>query len=198
MFRYLSGTVAEVEANLAVIDVSGVGFMCSTSLYTSSQLKVGESAKLYTHLNVREDALEIFAFYSREELESFKLLTSISGVGPRAAISILSAVTPNQLAAAVTSGDEKPILAANGIGKKLAGRIMLELKDKLSLNNMSYENESGVTYNAPAGGSDSEAFAALISLGYSRDEISSALRGVNTAEMSVEDIIKAALARLMR
>lgn len=198
MFRYLSGTVAEVEANLAVIDVSGVGFMCSTSLYTSSQLKVGESAKLYTHLNVREDALEIFAFYSREELESFKLLTSISGVGPRAAISILSAVTPNQLAAAVTSGDEKPILAANGIGKKLAGRIMLELKDKLSLNNISYENESGATYNAPAGGNDSEAFAALISLGYSRDEISSALRGVNTAEMSVEDIIKAALARLMR
>ncbi len=198
MFRYLKGTVAELGSNIVVIDVSGVGFLCSTSLYTIAQLKVGETAKLYTHLNVREDALEIFAFFSLEELDSFKLLTSISGVGPRAAISILSSVTPNQLASAVAAGDEKPILAANGIGKKLAGRIMLELKDKINHSDIILPEKDGQGYTSQPNGNDSEAFAALSSLGYSRDEINSALRGADISGMSVEDIIKTALARLMR
>ena len=112
MFGYLNGTVAELEPNLVIIDVGGVGFSCNASMNTVSKLKVGVSAKIYTHLNVREDALELFVFHDKEELETFKLLTSISGVGPKVALSILSAVTPATLALAVTTGDEKPLLAA--------------------------------------------------------------------------------------
>lgn len=198
MFGYLNGTVADLEPNLVIIDVGGVGFSCNASMNTVSKLKVGVSAKIYTHLNVREDALELFGFHDKEELETFKLLTSISGVGPKVALSILSAVTPATLALAVTTGDEKPLLAASGVGKKVAGRILLELKDKLSKASFDVTEISRGAYVPQMAGADSEAAEALSALGYGRDEIASALRGVDTAGMTVEDIIKLALARLMR
>ena len=129
MYYYVNGTVAEIDAGLAVIDCSGVGYACATTNYTLSQLKKGAPAKLYTYLNVREDAMELFGFADQSELRSFKLLIGVSGVGPRAALSILSAVTPQQLALAVVTEDEKALTAANGIGKKIAQRVILELKD---------------------------------------------------------------------
>lgn len=132
MYYYVNGTVAEIDAGLAVIDCSGVGYACATTNYTLSQLKKGAPAKLYTYLNVREDAMELFGFADQSELRSFKLLIGVSGVGPRAALSILSAVTPQQLALAVVTEDEKALTAANGIGKKIAQRVILELKDKLA------------------------------------------------------------------
>lgn len=198
MFSYLNGTVAELEPNLAVMDVGGVGFACNVSLNTVARLKVGVAAKLYTHLNVREDALELFGFWDKDELVTFKLLTSISGVGPKAALSILSVTTPSELALAVTTGDEKPILAASGVGKKLAGRIILELKDKIAKSNIEMSEITQSVHVPSSSGADSEAVQALAALGYGRDEIGAALRGVDTSGMSVEDIIKLALARLMR
>ena len=198
MFSYLNGTVAELEPNLVVIDVGGVGFACNASLNTVAKLKVGVSAKLHTHLNVREDALELFCFCEKEELMTFKLLTSISGVGPKVALSILSAVTPAELALAVTTGDDKPILAASGVGKKLAGRIILELKDKIAKSSIDVSEITHSAYMPQSSAADSEAAQALAALGYGKDEIGAALRGVDTSGMSVEDIIKLALARLMR
>ena len=114
MYYYVSGTVAEIDAGLAVIDCGGVGYACATTNYTLAQLKKGAQAKLYTYLNVREDAMELFGFADQSELRSFKLLIGVSGVGPRAALSILSAVTPQQLALAVVTEDEKALTAANG------------------------------------------------------------------------------------
>ncbi len=198
MFSYLIGTVAELEPNLVVMDVGGVGFSCNASLNTVAKMKVGVSAKIYTYLNVREDALELFGFYDKDELESFRLLTSVSGVGPKVALSILSAVTPSALALAVATGDEKPLLAASGVGKKVAGRIILELKDKIAKSTFDAGEITKGAYVPVASSTDGEAAEALISLGYGRDEIGAALRGVDTSGMSVEDIIKLALARLMR
>ncbi len=198
MFNYLSGTVAEIGNGFVVIDVGGVGFFCNASLNTLSRLKSGASAKLFTHLNVREDALELFAFYDREELEMFRLLVSISGVGPRVALSILSSAEPASLVLAVTTGDEKPILAANGVGKKLAGRILLELRDKVSKSGIDVKEIPFAVKNAPSSGAEAEATEALSALGYGRDEISAALRGADVSGMNTEDIIKLALARLMR
>ncbi len=198
MFKYLRGTVGMIEPNMVVLDVGGVGFACNTSLVTCSKLNVGELATLYTYLHVREDILDLYGFCDEDELVCFKLLTSISGVGPKAALAILSVVTPSALTLAVATGDEKPLLAASGVGKKLAGRIILELKDKLAKG----MTDSGVITAQETAGTaqscESEAAEALSALGYGRDEINSALRGVDTSTMSVEDIVKLALARLMR
>ncbi len=198
MFSYLNGKVAEVGNGTVVIDVGGVGFTCNASLQTLAAVDVGSIAKLYTYLNVREDALELFGFSDRDELEMFRLLISISGVGPRVALSILSAVTPSQLVLALTTGDDKPILAANGVGKKLAGRIILELRDKVAKASIDVKDIGAIPVSPQTSSVEGEAAEALLSLGYGRDEISSALRGADTAGMSTEDIIKLALARLMR
>ena len=133
MFYYLNGTVAEIAAGLAVIDCGGVGYACATTNYTLSQLKKGERARLYTYLHVREDIFELYGFASQQELNSFKMLIGVSGVGPKAALAILSATTPQNLALSIVTEDEKALTAAQGIGKKIAQRIILELKDKLAL-----------------------------------------------------------------
>ena len=200
MFSYLNGTIAEMGQNSIVVDVGGVGFFCTVSLNTLAKLKVGSVSKVYTHLNVREDAMDLFGFYDKDELECFKLLTSISGVGPKVAVSILSAVTPASLALAVSTDDDKPILAASGVGKKLAGRIILELKDKFAKSSIELSGFSGATVAAKASVSatDSEAYEALVALGYNKEEISMALKGADISAMTTEDIIKLALARLMR
>ena len=181
MFYYLSGTVAEIEANLAVIDCGGVGYACSTTNYTLSQLKKGERAKLYTYMNVREDAVDLFGFASQSELHSFKMLIGVSGVGPKAALSVLSSTTPGNLAMSVVMGDEKALMAAPGIGKKIAQRIILELKDKLAKEQQSGSFEVGgisiptVQQSSKTG----EASAALAVLGYGSQDIAVALRGID-------------------
>ena len=132
MFYYLDGTVAEILPGLAVIDCGGVGYACLTSNHTLSQLRQGERGRLYTFLNVGERVFDLYGFSSSKELESFRMLLGVSGVGPKAALASLSACTPEALALAVVSGDEKALTAAPGVGTKIAQRIILELKDKLA------------------------------------------------------------------
>ena len=131
MFYYLNGRVVHVAPYLAVIDCGGVGYACRTTNVTLSALKVGGPGKLYTHLNVREDAAELYGFATEEELNCFEMLIGVSGVGPKAALYILSSAPPERLALAIITGDEKALTAAPGIVKKIAQRIILELKDKL-------------------------------------------------------------------
>ena len=194
MFYYLNGVVAEMEANLAVIDCGGVGYACATTNYTLSQLKKGERAKLYTYMNVREDAVDLFGFSSQSELHSFKLLLGVSGVGPKAALAILSTNTPANLAMAVVMGDEKALTAAPGIGKKIAQRIILELKEKIGGSSMELDFSAGTPAAAPAqtGGAAAMARAALQELGYSPVEISAALKGVDP-NASTEEMVRFAL-----
>lgn len=201
MFYYLNGTVAELDANLAVIDCGGVGYACATTNYTLSQLKKGEKAKLYTYMNVREDAVELFGFASQSELHSFKLLLAVSGVGPKAALAILSGNTPANLAMAVVMGDEKALTAVPGIGKKIAQRIILELKDKLAKEQDSFNDSAvgGTQSAAPVSGDKMrEAAAALGVLGYSTAEVASALKGIDINALPLEEIIRQALKRMVK
>ena len=198
MFYYLNGIVAEMEANLAVIDCGGVGYACATTNSTLSQLKKGERAKLYTYLNVREDAVELFGFASQSELRSFKMLIGVSGVGPKAALSILSATTPQQLAMAVVMGDEKTLTAAPGIGKKIAQRIILELKDKLAREQDSFEAGSAPAPMPLSSSKSGEAAAALAVLGYGSQEIAAALKGIDMAALPLEEIIRQALKKMVK
>ncbi len=199
MFYYVNGTVAEIEAGLAVIDCSGVGYACATTNYTLSQLKKGERAKLYTYLNVREDAMEMFGFASQSELRSFKMLIGVSGVGPKAALSILSSTTPQQLSMAVVMGDEKALTAAPGIGKKIAQRIILELKDKLIKEQGGFETSSGAAVAMPAQNNKAgEAAAALAVLGYGSQEIAAALKGIDMDALPLEEIIRQSLKKMVK
>ena len=205
MFYYLSGTVAEIDANLAVIDCGGVGYACATTNYTLSQLKKGESAKLFTYMNIntnaKDDVVELFGFASQSELKSFKMLINVNGVGPRAALSILSSTTPANLAMSIVMEDEKALMAAPGIGKKIAQRIILELKDKLAREQGSVGftdvQGAGVPVARP-NNKASEAAAALQVLGYGSQEISAALRGVDMEKLSLEEIIRQALKQMVR
>ena len=142
MFYYVNGVVAETGPNLAVIDCGGVGYACATTNYTLSQLKKGERAKLYTYLHVREEIFELYGFSSQAELNSFKMLIGVSGVGPKAALAVLSSTSPQNLALSIVTGDEKALTAAPGIGKKIAQRIILELKDKLAKEQSSFSAQS--------------------------------------------------------
>ena len=199
MFYYVNGTVAEIEAGLAVIDCSGVGYACATTNYTLSQLKKGERAKLYTYLNVREDAMEMFGFASQSELRSFKMIIGVSGVGPKAALSILSSTTPQQLSMAVVMGDEKALTAAPGIGKKIAQRIILELKDKLIKEQGGFEAGSGAAVAMPAQNNKAgEAAAALAVLGYGSQEIAAALKGIDMDALPLEEIIRQSLKKMVK
>ena len=134
MYYYLNGTVALLEEGLAVVECAGVGYACRTTSHTLSQLRLKEPARLWTYLSVREDAMELFGFATREEKRLFEMLLSVGGVGPKAALSLLSTVPPDQLTLAVMTGNEKALTAAPGVGKKMAQRVILELKDKLGAN----------------------------------------------------------------
>ena len=197
MFYYLDGTVAEILPYLAVIDCGGVGYGCKTTNNTLASLKKGQRGKLYTYLNVGEGIFELYGFATQNELNSFKLLISVSGVGPKAALAILSSGTPESLAMAIVTGDEKSLTAAPGIGKKIAQRIILELKDKLAKEQGSFDTRGGTLSPVPTGGKTQEAASALAVLGYSSQEISAALKGVDTA-LPVEEMIRIALKKMVR
>ena len=201
MFYYLNGTITHMEANLAVVDCGGVGYACHTTMKTLAALKMGEKAKLFTYCNIKEDAFDVFGFISQTELNCFKLLISISGVGPKAALSILSSSSPEDLALAVASGNEKALTIAPGIGKKLAQRILLELKDKLGkeLGDLSGSADWGpVMSGGDSGGKLADITAALTVLGYAPNEINAALKGVDLENLSVEDAIKLVLKKSLK
>ena len=200
MFYYVSGTVAHMGPYLAVIDCGGVGYACRTTNHTLSRLKQGEKAKLYTYLNVREDAMELYGFATENERNCFELLISVSGVGPKAALSILSAATPESLAMSVITGDEKALTVAPGIGKKIAQRIILELKDKLAKGQISPGGEAygGTGVTVIPENKTSEAAAALAVLGYSQGEINLALKGIDLEALSLEEIIRQALKKMVK
>ncbi len=201
MIYYLSGTVAHIGPYLAVIDCGGVGYACRTTNTTIACLKMGDKGKLFTHLNVKEDAMELYGFATQEELNLFQLLLSVSGVGPKAALSILSASTPANLALSIITGDEKALTCAPGIGKKIAQRVILELKDKLAKGQpMTAAGESygGTGVTLIPENKHSEASAALAVLGYSQSEINLALQGIELDTLTLEQIIKVALKKMMK
>ena len=192
MLYYVSGPVTILEPGLAVIDCGGVGYGCRITAYTAGQLKLNQSARLYITEAIREDAFDLYGFISKEEQHCYELLTSVNGVGPKAAMSILAA-GPQNFTLAVMTGDEKMLTAAQGIGKKIAQRIILELKDKIGGSSMELDF-SGPSISAPAaqGSSAALANAALQELGYSPAEISAALKGVDPSA-STEEMVRYAL-----
>ena len=200
MFYYLKGVVGHMAPNLAVIVCGGVGYACRTTSYTLSSLQVGEKAKLYTHLNVREDAMELYGFSTENECNCFRMLIGVSGVGPKAALSILSSTTPEGLATAIITGQEKALTVAPGIGKKIAQRIILELKDKLAKGQLPAAEESfggsGVTVIPQD--KTSEASAALAVLGYNPAEINAALKGLDLDALTLEEIVRQALRKMVK
>ena len=201
MYYYLSGTVAHIEPFLAVIDCGGVGYACRTTSFTLSRIKTGEKAKLYTYLSVREDAMDLYGFSSQEERRLFQLLTSVSGVGPKAALAILSSSTPENLALSIITGDEKALTAAQGVGKKIAQRVILELKDKLAKGqsiSAAGESISGPAVTVIPQNKLSEASAALAVLGYSQGEINTALKGIDIDAQPPEQIIRLALKNMVK
>ena len=200
MFYYVEGPVAEILPYLAVIDCGGGGYACSTTNNTLSRLKKGTRARLYTYLHVAENAFGLYGFISQNELNSFKMLIGISGVGPKAALAILSVSTPETLAMAIITGDEKALTVAPGIGKKIAQRIILELKDKMAKEQAS----GGITLTGGASGAAAfsskatEAAAALAVLGYSSQEVSAALKGVDVETLTLEEIIRQSLKKMVK
>ena len=193
MLYYVSGTVTILEPGLAVIDCGGVGYGCRVTAYTAGQLKLNQPARLYITESIREDAFDLYGFSSREEQRCYELLTSVNGVGPKAAMAILSSGGPQNFTLAVMTGDEKMLTAAQGIGKKIAQRIILELKDKLGGSSQELDFSAGVQAPAPQqGGSAALARAALQELGYSPAEIAAALKGADP-NASTEELVRYAL-----
>lgn len=213
MFYYINGKLAvlerEADRGFAVIDVGGVGYKLTVSGTTYDRmpphLSVSEppEVKLYTYMSVREDDVELFGFSTLEELSAFKMLITVSGIGPKVALSVLSLLTPEKFALAVCSDDKKTISKANGVGAKTAARIVLELKDKLMKSSIGVADAEIVsvgtqTVSTPVSrGKISEAQEALAVLGYNRMQITSVLNTIDVASLSLEEIIKAALKKLM-
>ena len=195
MFYYLEGTVSIVAQNLAVIDIGGAGYACAVTLNTISHLETGKKARLYTYCNIKEDAFDLYGFFDLSEKRCFELLIAVSGVGPKAALAILSSCSPESLALAIINNDERALTMAPGVGKKLAQRVILELKDKMAQNSMELKASGFVSPGATAVGTKKEgdAAAALAVLGYSQGEIAAALRGLDTENLSVEEIIRLVL-----
>lgn len=191
MLYYVSGKVAVLEPGLAVIDCGGVGYGCRVTAYTAAQLKLDKLARLYITESVREDAFDLYGFISREEQRCYALLTSVNGVGPKAAMSILAS-GPQNFTLAVMTGDEKLLTAAQGVGKKLAQRIILELKDKMGgATELDFSAGPAAAVPAQSGGI-ALAQAALQELGYSPAEIAAALKGADP-NASTEELVRYAL-----
>ena len=191
MIYYLSGPVTVLEPGLAVVECGGVGYGCRVTAYTTGQLKLNQNTRLYITESIREDAHDLFGFISKEEQHCFGLLTSVNGVGPKAALSILSG-GPQNFTLAVMTGDEKMLTAAQGVGKKLAQRIILELKDKLGGSGMELDFSAGSAPVAAPAGNAALANAALQELGYSVAEIAAALKGADP-NATTEELVRYAL-----
>ncbi len=200
MFYSLTGKLVFKDSGSAAIECGGAAFLMSITLSTYSKLpSQGETATLFTHLNVREDALDLFGFADKQELDCFKMLIGVSGVGPKAALAILSALTPDRLAVAIASGDAKAITAAQGVGAKIANRVVLELKGKLGDITVSASSmeAAAAASKATVGYAGEDAVEALVQFGYSRSEASVAV-GRLDANLSTEELIKQALAYLAK
>ena len=193
MIYYVSGPVTVLEPGLAVIDCAGVGYGCRITAYTAGQLKLNQNARLYVTESIREDAFDLYGFISKEEQHCYELLTSVNGVGPKAAMAILSAGGPQNFTLAVMTGNEKMLTAAQGIGKKIAQRIILELKDKVGGGSAELDFTAGPAATpVQTGNAAALAHAALQELGYSAAEINAALKGVD-ASASTEEMVRHAL-----
>jgi len=195
MFYYLDGIISEIDPGAVCVDIGGVGYKCYTSMNTISYLEKGKKAKLYTYCYIKEDAFDIFGFADKNEKRMFELLISVSGVGPKAAIAILSVNSPEDLAMAIISENDKALTTAPGIGKRIAQRVILELKDKISKESPTVSMTSGkqrVGSTLP-GSKVADASAALAVLGYSPAEVNAALRTIDAETMTTEEIIKAVL-----
>jgi len=197
LFYFIKGIAAAIEPSLVVIDAGGVGYGINTSLNSSCSVKMGQEVTFYTYLHVREDIFELYGFITRAELNCFKQLIGVSGVGPKAALAILGTVTPERLSLCIISGDEKALCAAPGVGKKLAQRIILELKDKMNATSSDIAaGISEVSAGVGAGNAASDAIDALVALGYSRAAAMNALKGTENSGMGTEELIRAALKKL--
>ena len=196
MFYSLTGKLVYMEPGMVAVECGGVAFHCSTSMNTQKNMpRIGETTTVYTHLNVREDALDLFGFATKNEMHCFKMLTGISGVGPKVALAILSEMTPEAVAMCAASGDSKSFTRANGVGPKLAQRIVLELKDKV-------KRMGAVSTELPLAGGDTgvvsasrnaeQAVQALCVLGYSQSEAAQAVSKLD-ASLSTEEMIRLAL-----
>ena len=197
MYYYISGTLVATESGAAVVDNHGIAYRMTASATTLAKLssKLNESVRLYTYLHVYQDGIELFGFFSQEELSAFRLLIAVSGVGPKAAMAVLSQMTAEQLALAVGTGDAKAIARAPGVGQKTAARIILELKDKLAGQISADPQDSGFSPDPGSASAMSEALNALMVLGYSRAQASGALRGIDPG-LTVEQMIPLALKKL--
>lgn len=199
MFYHLNGIVTDIDINLAVIDCSGVGYAVNTTTNTLSRLKIGDKSKVYISECIKEDSFELYGFATVSEKRCFEMLLTVSGIGPKAAQAILCAVTPEGLALAIMNGDDKAITAAQGVGKKIAQRVILELKDKVAkqMGAADAPEMPAVLTQTDSGAGRSDAVAALMVLGYGAAEINSVLRRMDTSDMSTEQIVKIALKNLM-
>lgn len=200
MFYHLEGNIVEIMPNLVVLDCNGIGYAINTTANSISQVSVGSKSKFYIFDYIKEDLFELYGFITKQEKHSFELLISISGVGPKAAISILSSTTPELFAMAVMNDDVKVLTSAPGIGKKIAQRVILELKDKISTDPTLGEiTIPSVTESVISDSNElNNAIKGLSVLGYGNDEIKAALRGVDLEGKSAEDIIKLVLKQMVK
>ena len=194
MIYSIKGELTHTEQNLAVIECGGVGYACRTTFTTLSQIgQTGETVKLLTYLHVREDAVELFGFYTQSELTCFKMLLSVSGAGPRTALAILSDTTPEKFALSVATGDAKAFTKTKGVGPKLAQRIILELKDKIAKEQLSQESVAVAEFTAVNNsGAVGETISALVVLGYSQTEAASVVSKLD-ASLSAPELIRKSL-----
>ncbi len=199
MFYHIEGKVTDVEPALVVIDCGGVGYALNAPLNTISRVSLGERAKLYVSEAIGESNFDLYGFCSKEEKRCFEMLTSVSGIGPKAALSILSYNTPDDLALAIINGNDKALTVAPGVGKKIAQRVILELKDKVSkgLGSTSEIKLPAVSASAQ-GGVMNDVMTALAVLGYSGSDVAPALKSLDTDGMTAEQIIKAVLKQMVR
>jgi Holliday junction DNA helicase RuvA len=197
MIYSVNGKVIHTEAELAVVECGGVGYACKTTFNTLQKIAGEENVRLYTYLSVREDAAELYGFAEREELKCFKLLLTVSGVGPKAALSILSGMNTQQFALCVATGDSKSLTKVKGIGAKTAQRIILELKDKLAGETVSVRGQQNAVPNVSAGSNIAEAVTALEVLGYTEGEALSVISKLDPS-LPVEELIKKSLKGLAK
>lgn len=200
MFYSITGKVVYFDAQSVALETGGIAFHCNTTRTTLQKVaQKGDTATLYTYLNVREDALDLFGFSTQQELDCFKLLISVSGVGPKAALAILSELSPEKLALALSTGDSKSITRAQGVGPRLAQRIILELKDKMAkgLTLPADSPEIEAAGRASTDGNAAEAVSALSMLGYTQSEAAMAVSKLDSS-LPVEELIRQALKGLVR